>query len=305
MPTAGEEDGDGQSRETGWFNTTELSLVLTEGNSNTDSLGFKNVLTRAWERDKLVLKLDAVRSDTADDRFLLIEPGLTFLPGESLDSFDTSVVSPPKELDVEKFFVETGYTRSSLGKRTWNAGISWDRNEDAGILNRFIGFGGAGHVWRDGEKLHLETGYAFSFTDREEETPDPEKEDQFGGFRLTFGVDYGVTKTTSLRYGLTGNLNVEDTSDYSLDSTGSVAVNISERLSLAVSLQFLFNSEPALEDVDVVARIEIVDPDGVSGSGDEFFRTVESGGAEFEVGEDRVRRESLDTVIRTSLVIEF
>ena len=52
--------------------------------------------------------------------------------------------------------------------------------------------------------------------------------------------------------------------------------SLSKHLSLSITLQSLFNSEPALDDVDVLARIEIVDPDGTPGTGDEFFRTVEN-----------------------------
>jgi hypothetical protein len=294
-----------EASETGWFNTTELSLVVTEGNSNTDSFGFKNVLTRAWKRSKFVLKLDSVRSNTSDDRYLLVEPGIVFLPGEAPTDFNTTVVNPEKELDVEKYFAEGRYSRQYGKTRTWDVGGSWDRNEDAGILNRYIVFGGIGNQWRDTEKLRFHTGYGISFTSRDEETPDPEKEDAFLGARLTLHVDWGISKSTRFDYGLTGNLNIEDTSDYSLDSRGTLSVSMSKRLSLAVSLQFLYNSEPALEDADIFARIETVDPDGVPGSGDEFYRTISSGGAEFELGEDRIRLNELDMVARTSLVINF
>jgi len=305
LPAAGEEDGGDAARTVGWFNTTDLSYVVTEGNSNTQTFGLKNVLTRAWERSRFVLNLEGTRSNTADDRYLLVEPDLVFLPGETPEDYSTSVVDPPTEPDVEKFFVEGRYTRRLGGNRTWNTGASWDRDKDAGILARYIAFGGVGNVFRNTEKLHLETSYGLSYTDREEETPDPEKEAQFLGGRLTVDVGYQVLKTTRLRYDLTGNLNLEDTSDYSLSSSLIVEVKMSRHLALSVSLQSLYNSEPALEDVDVVVRVELIDPDGIPGSGDEYYRTVASGGAEIELGEDRIRRKHLDNVFRTSLVINF
>jgi hypothetical protein len=81
---------------------------------------------------------------------------------------------------------------------------------------------------------------------------------------------------------------------------------MSKRVALKVSLQWLYSHEPALEDVDVVARIEIVDPDGIPGNGDEFFRTVTEGGAEIEFDDEaQIRKEELDQVFRTSLVITF
>lgn len=289
----------------GWFNSTELSLVFTEGNSNTETLGFKNTLTKKWGKADFRLQMDAVRSDTSDDRFLLLESGQTFLPGESPSIGASTLIKPGAEPDVEKYFLEGRYNKTMGGKKTWNVGGSWDRNEDSGILNRFIAFGGIGTNWKEGEKLQLHTTYAGSFTDREEETPDPEKEAQFPGLRATMDLDYQVLQSTALRFQFTGNLNLEDTSDYSLDSTGSVSVSMSSRMSLKTSVQFLFNSEPALEDLDVVARLELIDPDTIPGSGDEFFITVSEGGSEVVIGEDRARRDHLDTVFRTSLVITF
>jgi len=299
------QEEDDKLSETGWFNSTELSVVVTEGNSGTDTFGFKNVLSRKWEKSDLILKVDSVRSNTDDDRFLLAEPGIIFLPGEAPTIENTTVIQPPKELDVEKYFAEGRYTKHYKKTKTWNTGASWDRNEDAGILNRFIVFGGVGNRWRDSEKLHFETGYGLSFTDRQEKTPDPEKEAEFPGARFTLSLDWGITKTTRLAYDLTGNLNFEDTSDYSLDSRAALSVSISERIALAVSLQFLYNSEPGLEDVDIIARIEIIDPDGIPGNGDEFIRTVSEGGSAIELGEDRIRLHDLDSVFRTSLVINF
>jgi hypothetical protein len=80
---------------------------------------------------------------------------------------------------------------------------------------------------------------------------------------------------------------------------------MSKKLSLKVSLQLKYASEPALEDVDLIIRAQLVDPDGVPGSGDEFFETVSSGGFEITFGEDSLRKERLDFIFRTSLLITW
>jgi hypothetical protein len=292
-------------RETGWSNKTELSFVFTEGNSDTETVGIRNDLRRDWTSANLKIAFDTVKADTADDRFLLVDSGITFLPGETPVVTGTTVIEPDKEPDVEKYFLESVYDRK-VGKRlTWHAGLSWDRNEDAGILNRYIAFGGVGHIWYDSEDFALRTTYGVSHTDREEETTDPEKEDKFAGgrFDLQFLDRFGKAATFESKF--TANLNLEDTADYTLNATTSVAVKMTDRLSLKVSLQGLYNSEPALEDVDIIARIELFDPDGIPGSGDEFFQTTSSEGAEIELGEGQIRKEELDTVFRASLVIDF
>ena len=67
-----------------------------------------------------------------------------------------------------------------LLERRW----SWDRNDDAGILNRFIAHAGVGNKWVDTVRRRFTTSYGFSYSDREEEAPDPEKDRRFAGGRL-------------------------------------------------------------------------------------------------------------------------
>jgi hypothetical protein len=87
--------------------------------------------------------------------------------------------------------------------------------------------------------------------------------------------------------------------------TNSIAVTMSKRLKLGVSLQGLYSAEPALEDVDIKAFVNVIDPDGVPGNGDEFFETVGSGGSEINLGEDSIRKERLDLIFRASLIVSF
>ena len=77
-------------------------------------------------------------------------------------------------------------------------------------------------------------------------------------------------------------------------------------VSLKVSLQWLYENEPALEsDLDVIALVELINPDGIPGSGDEFFRTLSSGGSKLVLGSADARKDKLDTIFRTALVIKF
>ncbi len=104
----------------------------------------------------------------------------------------------------------------------------------------------------------------------------------------------------------TFNVELDELSDYTSSMTQSIAVPLSRRLSLKVALKWLYNSVPALEDVDVVAQVVLLDPDGIPGNGDELFETVASGGVEIELGSVRERRkERLDAIFTTSLAIEF
>ena len=88
----------------------------------------------------------------------------------------------------------------------------------------------------------------------------------------------------------------------------SVGVDLTNRLVLKVSVQFLYEAEPALEEVDLIGLVVLVDPDMTPGTGDEYFETVTTlttGGGEFEFGKIDIRKDELDTILRTSLVINF
>ena len=84
------QDEDGE-RELGWSNTTDLSFVLTDGNSAARTLGFANRLRRVWPRSRLQVDLTGVRSGTSDDRFFLVDPGFVFPVGGTPDGPDVPV----------------------------------------------------------------------------------------------------------------------------------------------------------------------------------------------------------------------
>jgi putative salt-induced outer membrane protein YdiY len=288
-----------------WSNSTELSLVVTEGNSTLQSFGLKNTLDYKANRGRARFRLDALRSDTSDDPYLLVVPGIIFQPGETVAVYSTTAVRPAATPDVSRFFTEGRYEGDLKKKATWNAGASWDMDEDAGILSRTIVFGGLGHSWRDRDDLKFRTTYGLSWTDRVEEVDDPEKEQTFLGARVSSFYKDTWGKAAIYENNFTLNVSLSDFSDYNADLTQSVSVNVSKHLALKVSLQLTYAGEPALEEVDVIARAILIDPDGIPGTGDEYFETVETGGVEIVIGEDTLRREALDTTFRTSLQISY
>lgn len=305
VPAAGAEPATAGSQKA-WSNETELNVVFTEGNSNTQSLGLKHTLVRRFSGARFQAKLEAFRATTSDDWFLRVDPGYTWEPGEDPPADPSStLVKPPSEPDAENYFVEGRYDRDIAKAFQWHAGASWDSNEDAGILSRYVVYGGVGHLWRDRPELRLQTSYGLSWTDREEETPDPEKDGRFMGARVSLQYRQKFGQNTTFDNDTTANVSLADRNDWSSEMTNSISVSMTRRMSLRVSLRLLYNHEPALEDVDVNARVVIRDPDGIPGSGDEFIETVADGGSEFEFDESRVRRETLDEIFKTTLVLSF
>ena len=290
-----------------WSNSTELSYVITHGNSNVQSLGFKDTFEFKPKTGRARFRVDSLHTMTSDDPYLQVQSGITFQPGEIPTNFSTSAVYPGTDPDVTRDFVEGRYDGdiSKSKKTTWNAGASWDRNLDAGIVSRSIAFGGMGNVWWDRDDLKFRSSYGLSYTNRVEDLDDPEKDQRFLGARLTAYFMNKLGKSTTYDVDFTGNVSLRDFSDYTADLTQGVSAAMSKRLALKVSLQLTYASEPALQDVDVVVRVRLIDPDGIPGTGDEFYETIDSGGIKIEIGEDALRKRNLDATFRTSLQITF
>jgi hypothetical protein len=292
--------------EPGWSNNADLNLVVTAGNSASQTWGVTNLLRRVWSDARAEFEVNVVRATKSDDRFWMVPPGLEFPVGGAPASVATSLVKPAPKLDVANSLVRAQYERNITPRFFWSGGGSWDRNEDAGIVNRYIVFAGVGHKWADSERRRITTSYGVSYTEREEEEPDPEKDRHFAGARLGWDYMEKFHAGTRVDHRFEANLNLSDPVDYSLNTTSSMSVSVVSHVVLKISLQFLFENEPALEsDLDVVAFVEVINPDGIPGSGDERFRTLPSGGSKLVIGTADARKDRLDTVFKSAIVIEF
>ena len=47
-----------------WSDTAELSLVATSGNTESSSLGFKNILVGSWEKSEVTVRASGIRVET-------------------------------------------------------------------------------------------------------------------------------------------------------------------------------------------------------------------------------------------------
>jgi putative salt-induced outer membrane protein YdiY len=262
----------------GMSNSTELSFVLTEGNSNTDALGFKNRYRYIWPSSRYTFRVEATRTNTADDRIAVVD--------EDLDG-GYRIVEFSKSPDVEKYLVENRYDRAITERFFWNVGLAWDRNLDAGIASRWIGFAGVGNTWWDREDLMFNTSYGLSYTDREEVDVDLTKEDTFLGYRFNWEYLNLWGKNTTFENRWTFNGSFADSNDWNSDMTSAISVGINSRLALRVSLQWLYNNIPALQDLDL------------------FVLTADGDLIQVPDGLVQEPKEKLDTIFNTSLVINF
>jgi hypothetical protein len=261
----------------------------------------------------LHFRLEGTKTRSADDRFRQVVEGVTWPPGDvPPPPSETFLVDPLVEPDVEYYYFETLLERTvnktrrrRPGTLRWHVGYNWERNIEAGLIGRSVLFVGVGHEWWDREDLHFSTRYSLSYTNRNEVTLDPEKDPDFAGARASWRYLNRWGPRVVYENEVHFNHSFSDSNDYSATMTQSFDVPMSKRLSLVVTLQWLFNNFPALEDIDTIAEVVIRDPDGVPGSGDEFFETVTAGGSQVLIGSTRERKKTVDTAFSTSLRITF
>ena len=253
-----------------WKDTAEFAFVATSGNSESSTLGFSNKLWREWGLSRFETNAKAVRAESrTEPRFAVGTPT------------DFDVEEPDTELSAENYFFDARYDRKITDRTFWFGIGGWMRDEFAGIQNRYTAGAGLGNIWIDTDRQKWRTDYAATYTDEEATAEDSPSNDSFMGLRLSsaymhkFGAGGVYDNITVV------DENLKETSDLRVDMTNAVAVAMTNRLALKVSLQFLYDADPAFEE------IALFDTTGT------------------EIGTVLSELDELDTILKTSLVVNI
>ena len=264
-----------EEKKTGWFDKAEFSLVLTAGNTKTNTFGFKNTLKRVWEKSMFTIDLGGMRAQNETvDRYAV---------GDQTN-YDIQEIKDNK-LVAESYYLTGRFDRKITDRFYWYAGAGWDRNRFAGIDNRYSVVGGVGNIWVDSEKVKFRTDYAVTGTKEKDVVPTPGFPETFVGARVSWDYMHKFGTTTTYNDKLFLDENLKETTDYRADWTNSLSVAMSTHLALKVSLQWLYRHKPALRTVDLY--------DGPPSGGGTKTGTVNQ------------ELEKLDNILGVSLVANF
>jgi putative salt-induced outer membrane protein YdiY len=263
----------------GWADTAEFSLVATSGNTESQTFGFKDKLTRTWERSLFTVNAGGIRVETTTTDHFAVgpDPNLPF----SLRETKTTT------LTAENYYLNGRSDHKITDEFFWFAGAGWDRNTFAGIQNRYTGFGGVGNIWVDGDRIKFRTDYAATFTHQEDVVKDPNTQSSFAGARLSSSLLKKLGSTTTYTNDLVVDENLNDTKDLRANMINSLSIAMSKKLALKVSLQWLYDNEPSFKDI-VLLSPNIAPPP----------KLVPNGTVPFQL-------DKLDTLFTTSLVVNF
>ena len=260
-------------KKTGWSSTAEVGVVVTSGNSEIQTLSFKDETTRSWEKSSFRIKAGAIRAETTT-----LAPVAVGTPG----SFSRSKVT---KTNAEVYYFEGRFDKKIHDRFFWFTGAGWNRNRPAGIDSRTTVFGGVGNIWRDDDKIEFRTDYALSYTDQEDVVSTATSEGRYPGLRGSWNYKHQLTESTQYFNDFVVDFSLESSDAWRSDMINAVAVAISSKLALKVSLQTLYNNAPPTE------LIPLFDMDPTMGG-------VQTGTVPFELDE-------LDTILSASLVVNF
>jgi putative salt-induced outer membrane protein len=276
------QDKPAEEKKLGWKDTAELGFIMTSGNSDSSTLGLKNTLVYDWQEARFEMKLGAIRVESTQGFVAL--PTATGFRREDSD---------PEE-SAESYYLNGRYDHNITERFFWFAGAGWDRNTFAGIENRYTAFGGVGNIWADSETTKWRTDYAVTATKQNDVIEQPDLDDTFLGLRLSSTFLYKWSESGSYGNDTILDENVDDTDDWRVNMTNWVAVNMSTHLALKVSLQWLYDHQPALVTADVFSA----DPD-------EGGVPVDVNPADGQTDQASVEADTLDSIFTTALVIKY
>lgn len=250
-----------------WTNVAELSAVVTGGNSEATTYSFKNDYNYAWDSANFNFKIGGFRADSTTfsrfatgtaDNFVIVEEKTT-------------------ETTAEKYFMNLKYDRKINEKFFWFTGLDWDRNEFAGIDNRYALSAGVGNIWVDTDRRKFRTDYGIQYTKEDLIFEQPGFDDSYASAIASYKWFEAIGKNSTFTQDFKFNLNLDDTDDFRAELDNGFATAISSKVALKIGLLFLFDNQPAftriqLQNTDVFVPLEL---------------------------------DELDTVFTTSLVINF
>jgi len=253
-----------------WKDLAEFAFVATSGNSESSTLGFSNKLWREWGPSKFETNAKGIRAES--------RTAPRFAVGTATDF---EVEEPDTELSAENYFLDARYDRMISQRFFWFTSGSWMRDEFAGIQNRYTAVAGLGNLWVDTDRRKFRTDYAVTYTDEEATVEDSPSNDSFIGARASAAYMQKFGENGVYDHVTIVDENLKETKDLRVDMTNAVAVAMSARLALKVSLQFLYDNRPALEE------IALFDTTGT------------------QTGTVLNELDRVDTILKTSLVVKI
>ena len=219
----------------GFYDTADLSLVITGGNSSATTFGLRNLAEYYWEKSSLRFDLGGLstQSRAREDR-VAVETG----------DGGFEVVEAERQKTAENYFANLRYDYS-LSERWYTFAIGgWSRNRFAGYDDKWQGALGVGWIAIDTEKTKLDLDIAGTYTS---ESPVLGQKNDFGGLRLAYGFEQHIAESTIFLSNLVLDQNLKETKDLRADWFNALEISITDLVFLRTSFRILWRNDPLFE----------------------------------------------------------
>lgn len=269
-------DDDSDEPLSGFYDTADLSLVITGGNSSTTTFGLSNLAEYYWTKSSLRFDFGGLSTNSR--------------PPEDRKAVETGdggfeIVEPARQTTAESYFANLRYDYS-LSDRVYAFTIGgWERNPFAGFDDRWQGALGAGWIAIDKDRTKLDIDVAGTWTS---ESPVVGGKNDFGGVRLAYAFEQHVAEKTLFLSTLVLDQNLNNTDDLRADWFNAIEVSITDLIFLRTSYRIMWRNEPLFESLPLY-----------DAAGDPV---LDGGGNQVEVPS---QLNSTDTYFVTSLVLKI
>jgi len=219
----------------GWGDSAELAYVATSGNSNVNTLGFKNTLKRTWDNALLEIIAAGIRSESTTTTHVVSSAG----PPVDISEDSSSA------LTAENYMLSGKYSRDITKTFYWFGFGGWQRDRFAGIENRTTVAGGVGNIWKDTDRVQFRTDYSLTYTVEEDVVEPADFDGTFLGARFTSTYQQKFGNVTVYGNDFILDDDLSNTANWRGNMINWVSVTMSTHLALKVSLQWLYDNEPA------------------------------------------------------------
>ncbi|MCL7956506.1 MAG: DUF481 domain-containing protein [marine benthic group bacterium] len=219
----------------GFYDTADLSIVITGGNSSATTFGFRNLAEYYWPTSSLRFDVGGLSTDSRSN-----EDRVAVGTGET----DFEVIEPERKKTAENYFANLRFDHD-LSEHWYTFAIAgWNRNRFAGFDNRWQGALGVGWFAVDTDRTKLRLDVAGTYTS---EDPTLGATNEFAGVR--FGYDYTqhLSEKSSFYSVLILDENLKDTGDLRADWYNAIEVSITDLLYLKTSYRIQWRNEPLFE----------------------------------------------------------
>lgn len=251
-----------------WSGKTTLSGVQADGNSESTTISFAQDFEYKFsKKSKLMVSASGVRAEST-----IITPYAVGTEDDyTVEEVRTDVVS------ADQYGIVARYEQTFRPGFHWYGSGAWDRNEIAGIENRYAVSGGIGRQWADTDTNKLKSSWGLAHTTENRTFEPPNYNRTFGGYYATNNWWNKMTPTTTYAQDFAVGVNFEESGDVLASLKNNLTVAISTKLSLSVSADFTYDNKPAF--------ISITDANGQ--------------------GSFPLELKKLDSLYKTSLIISF